>query len=127
MGQGILNPPSVEGWHGAEEWVNTGAMMQRVNYASKVLGDVSRPGVTAMLEAVKPLVEDGDAGAVVDECLSLLGYLELDDETREAIVNFAREQIGGLSGQGEARNAAAGQVVVAVLQLCVATREFQLA
>ena len=31
MGQGLLNPPSVEGWQGGSEWINTGAYVQRVN------------------------------------------------------------------------------------------------
>ncbi len=127
MGQGLLNPPSVEGWHGAEEWVNTGAMMQRVNYASKVLGDLSRPGVRAIVDAVMPLTDDGDAGTMVDECLAHLGHLELDTETREAVVNFAREQMAELPGGGKAKRAEVEQVVIAVLQLSVATREFQLA
>ena len=32
MGQDLLNPPSVEGWHTGAEWINSGALMRRVNF-----------------------------------------------------------------------------------------------
>ena len=38
MGQALLSPPSVEGWQGGEEWINTGAYVQRVNFASEASG-----------------------------------------------------------------------------------------
>ena len=34
MGQSLLAPPSVEGWHEGQEWINTGALMERINFAS---------------------------------------------------------------------------------------------
>ena len=45
MGQEILNPPSVEGWHTGAEWINSGTLMKRINFAAGMLGDVSRPGI----------------------------------------------------------------------------------
>src|SRR5215831_1516720 len=47
MGQDLLNPPSVEGWHTGVEWINSGSLMQRVNFtaalASRSFSTVSRP------------------------------------------------------------------------------------
>ena len=45
MGQDLLNPPSVEGWHTGKEWIDTGILVERVNFAAEQLGDVSQPGV----------------------------------------------------------------------------------
>ena len=121
MGQSLLAPPSVEGWQGGDEWVSTGSMMQRVNYASKVLGNVARPGVRRIVEAIREAVSSADAGQLVDACLEHLGYLELEDDTRNEIVAFARDQIGA------AGEHSVDTVVLSILQLAVATREYQLA
>ena len=128
MGQGLLAPPSVDGWQGGEEWVSTGAMMQRVNYASKVIGDMSRPGVKKIIAEVNRTCVTRDAETLVDECLQHLGYIELGEETRREIVGFAREQISQLpQSGGKASESAVEKTVIAVLQLAVSTREFQLA
>ena len=31
MGQSLLNPPSVEGWHSGLEWIDTGNLVERIN------------------------------------------------------------------------------------------------
>ena len=36
MGQDILDPPSVEGWHTGEEWINSGALVERVNFVGRL-------------------------------------------------------------------------------------------
>ena len=45
MGQDILDPPSVEGWHTGREWINSGALVKRVNFVSDRLSDTALPGV----------------------------------------------------------------------------------
>ena len=39
MGQALLRPPSVEGWQGGSEWINTGAYVERINFASRILNN----------------------------------------------------------------------------------------
>ena len=71
MGQELNNPPSVEGWHQGVEWIDTGTLMERINFASEQLGDISKPGVMAMVDSI---VADGGNGArsemMVSRCLS---------------------------------------------------------
>jgi len=69
MGQDLLNPPSVEGWHTGAEWINSGSLMRRVNFTAELVGDVSRPGIKNMVDR---LIANGDtsAEAVVDSCLT---------------------------------------------------------
>ena len=43
MGQELLNPPSVEGWHQGTEWINTGSLTERLNFASKQITNISNP------------------------------------------------------------------------------------
>ena len=52
MGQTLLAPPSVEGWMGANDWISTGSMVQRVNFASEIMGDLDRPGIRKIVDQV---------------------------------------------------------------------------
>ena len=50
MGQGIFQPPSVEGWHEGAEWIDSGALVERVNFVGRELGDPGNPGVKAIID-----------------------------------------------------------------------------
>src|SRR5262245_38269902 len=53
MGQELLNPPSVEGWHTGAEWINSGTLMKRINFAAGLLGDTNRPGIGKLIDRLK--------------------------------------------------------------------------
>ena len=69
MGQELLNPPSVEGWHTGAEWINSGALMKRINFAAAMLGDFSRPGMCALLNRIQSQGDLSPEG-LVDSCLT---------------------------------------------------------
>jgi uncharacterized protein (DUF1800 family) len=41
MGQDLLNPPSVEGWHTGQEWINSGSLMSRANFVAEQVGNTT--------------------------------------------------------------------------------------
>ena len=53
MGQQLLDPPSVEGWHTGVEWVTTGSLVSRVNFAAAEFADPQRPGVESMIRGIR--------------------------------------------------------------------------
>src|SRR6185503_13752196 len=53
MGEMLLNPPSVEGWHTGKEWIDTGILVERVNFASDQVGDVDKPGIRRIVERLR--------------------------------------------------------------------------
>ncbi|HEY7492521.1 MAG TPA: DUF1800 domain-containing protein [Candidatus Tectomicrobia bacterium] len=119
MGQDLLNPPSVEGWHTGSEWINSGSLMSRINFAADMVGNTSLPGVRDMINRLKaqgPLSPE----ALVDACLELLGPLEVGQDTRQELVEHAH---GGGALQWNAADAE--QRVAEMLQLIVAMREYQ--
>ena len=67
MGQDLMNPPSVEGWHMGKEWIDTGILVERVNFGAKQLGDISKPGVQRLLERLRarPGVQSGGTGGAL--------------------------------------------------------------
>jgi uncharacterized protein (DUF1800 family) len=123
MGQDLLNPPSVEGWHTGKEWIDTGILVERINFAAGQVGDATKPGVRKIIERLRGMGELTPE-QFVDACLDLMGPMDVSDTTRDALLTAARK--GGnlrFTGPGDS---AAEQRVTEMLQLIVATREFQL-
>ena len=125
MGQDLLNPPSVEGWHTGAEWINSGSLMRRVNFTADLVGDVTRPGIKSLIENLTARGERTPE-KVVDSCLDLMGPLEVQPESRDELIDFVGT--GGefgwdTGGQLEASKARVSEL----LQLIVSLREYQYA
>jgi hypothetical protein len=123
MGQGLLNPPTVEGWHEAEEWIDSGALVERVNFVANELADISQPGVQAIIGKLA----DANGGTlppdeVVDHCLNQMGAIAVSENTRAALVDHVGEQ-GDLSLTKDDSEDRVGEL----LGLIAATREYQMA
>jgi hypothetical protein len=124
MGMDLLNPPTVEGWHTGAEWINSGTLIDRINFAAGLLGDTELPGVKSIIgrlmggsDAVRP--ED-----FVDGCLDLTGPLTVAEETRSELV--AHVQSGGELRHGsESERQNFSQRTGEMLQFIATTSEFQ--
>jgi hypothetical protein len=124
MGQDLLNPPSVEGWHTGKEWINSGSLMARINFMAEKVGDTSAPGVRGIIDRLKA---KGSLSPeqLVDGCLDLLGPVEVGADTKQQLMSQANEwgQTSWDNGKAQIANQHVGQM----LQLIVATREYQFA
>jgi uncharacterized protein (DUF1800 family) len=123
MGQDLLNPPSVEGWHTGKEWIDTGCLVERINFAAQQVGDLSKPGVRFILDrlrAASPLTPE----RLVDSCLDLVGPLAAPEDVRQALIDHVRP--GGDLRFGPQEDATSAQRVSELLQLIVASRQYQL-
>ena len=128
MGQGLLRPPTVEGWHEGVEWIDSGALVERVNFVAKVLSDVKSPGVRSIIDWLEAGADDGvlNPSDLADGCLDLLGPIQVSDETRSVLVDYAA-RLGDLDLNGHQPGDQAEQRVGNMLRLVAATREYQLA
>ena len=127
MGQGIFQPPSVEGWHEGAEWIDSGALVERVNFVGQELGNPGNPGVKAIIDR---MARDADGPlspqAQVAGCADLIGPLEISDTTRNSLHEFASRQ-GEADLREGVRTEADEQRIANLLRLLTATREYQLA
>ena len=128
MGQGLLRPPTVEGWHEGAEWIDSGALVERVNFVTKELSDVRSPGVRSIIDRLEASSDQGvlHPAALADGCLDLLGPIEVSEETRSVLVEYA-DRLGDLDLKGHQLGDEAEQRVGNMLRLVAATREYQLA
>jgi len=126
MGQYLLAPPTVEGWHEGLEWIDSGALVERVNFAASELGDVTKPRVRSIIDRLADEGEVLTPDGLVDRCLDLVGPIPVAEETRSALVEFA-----GLNGDLDLSTRVEGDElerrVGDVLRLIASTREYQLA
>ena len=125
MGQEVLNPPSVEGWHTGREWINSGSLMRRINFVADLVGDTSLPGVQSI---VGRLQDAGDisTGEFVDTCLDLMGPLDLAPATRQELIDHA-EIDGDLIWSTDKDAEFSTMRVSEMLQLIVSLRDYQYA
>ena len=114
MGQTLINPPSVEGWHQGTEWVDTGTAVERINYASEHLGNDEAPGVRDMITRVAG--SGGGPEGMVQRCLDEMGAISVSDDTRAALVQYA---------QGADIDSQSGEGLGELMEMVAATPDFQ--
>ena len=126
MGQDLLNPPSVEGWHTGREWINSGALVRRVNFVADYVRDTDLPGIQ---DIVRRITSDGTAITVetlVDRCLDLMGPVEVSEETRASLIRKCGGD-GEVSWETEGDYAGVSRRIGELLALIAGTREYQFA
>ncbi|MEC9107453.1 MAG: DUF1800 domain-containing protein [Chloroflexota bacterium] len=110
MGQPLLNPTSVEGWQGGEEWINTGSVIERINFCSDVLGDSKKVLVRKILKR----------NAQKEDLLRIsceeLGYFELHESTEKELISYINDNEFKIDEE----------YVGILLKLIVSSREFQM-
>ena len=126
MGQTLMDPPSVEGWHTGKEWIDGGTLMERVNFAVEHVGDASRPGVRDIVDRLAAGGGSLSAEAFVDSCLDLAGPLDVDEATRSTLLELAEKDGEIRFDSAEERERAASRVA-RMLSLIVAAPEYQFA
>ena len=126
MGQEILNPPTVEGWHTGREWIDTGNLVERINAAGAEMRDTSRPGVRAIIERVRSAGPVLPPRPLAEACLDAMGMFEVSEGTMDSLVALAAPW-GNVRFDRPDGVACAEERIAELLQLIVASREYQLA
>jgi hypothetical protein len=116
-----MNPPTVEGWHTGAEWIDSGTLVERINFAADQVGNTSLPGIQ---DIVSRLGSEEVAGAenIVDRCLEMVGAYELAPETRAQLIDYASSNGNPAIGTPEY-----SETIAQTLQLIVSTQEYQFA
>ena len=125
MGQTLLNPPTVEGWHTGKEWIDTAGLVERVNFIAEKLSDQSNPGVSQMVDRIANGRSEFTTAELLESCAYEVGGVELEDRTLDAL----RDHVGGDTTfrlDAETSRARFGETASDLIGLIGASREFQL-
>ena len=126
MGQTLLNPPTVEGWHEGTEWINSGALVERVNFAANEVSDVSKPGVRSIIDRLASY--DGGnftPDELVDSCLDIMGTGDMSADTRALLVGHVASK-GNVALKERKAGDDSEKRVGELLGLIASTTEYQL-
>ena len=126
MGQKLMDPPSVEGWHTGKEWVDGGTLTERVNFAVEQMLDTSKPGVQSIVKRIGASGEPVAPADFVERCLDLTGPIEASEETKQTLQEFAESE-GALTFGSEDERSESEARIGRMLQLIVASPEYQFA
>jgi uncharacterized protein (DUF1800 family) len=117
MGQHLLNPPGVEGWHEGEEWVDSGSLIERVNFAASEMGRLDSAGIKRMVELVETAGDDIQPEQFVEACLDALGAIDIGADTKSVLTDHAAQSGSDADGSTDR--------IVEMLQLIVSTPDYQ--
>ena len=123
QGQELINPPSVEGWHTGAEWIDSGSLVRRINFAADRLSNIDMPGVQSIIGRIKA---QGSISSeeFVDSCLDLIGPQYVTEMTHQELISLAKGE-GELSWDTEETSSTSAQRVGEMLALIAASREYQ--
>ena len=119
MGQDLMNPPTVEGWHTGREWIDSGTLVERINFTADAVGNTSHPGIQSIIQRLGSQGPTITAEQLVDGCLDMLGAYVLADVTRNELLALAKADGDLRTGTPEFETRV-GQM----LQSIVATTEY---
>ena len=126
MGQHLMTPPTVEGWHTGKEWIDGGTLNERVNFAVNQMDDYTKPGIQAMVDRLGAEGNPLSPEEFVDRLLDLVGPIEVAGETRGGLLEHA-ESGGDLRFDTESDWRESGLRVSRMLQLIVSSIDYQFA
>ena len=126
MGQELMNPPTVEGWHTGKEWIDGGTLNERVNFAVNQLSDVTKPGIKDIIDRLGAEAASLSPEEFVNRCLDLVGPIDVGDETRAGLLKYAASEGSLRFGSDSEREQSAARIG-RMLQLIAASREYQFA
>ena len=126
MGQQLMNPPTVEGWHTGHEWIDGGTLNERINFAVNQFNDLDKPGIKDIVDRLGQRSGKLSPEEFVDGCLDLVGPVEVSDNSRNALLRYANAAGDIRFDSEQAKNESAVHVG-RMLQLIVSTREYQFA
>ena len=91
MGQHLLNPPTVEGWHTGKEWIDGGTLNERVNFAVSEMNDPTKLGIQEIINKIKSSENEITSEHLVDLCIELLGQSNITSKTKNNLIEYSNK------------------------------------
>ena len=123
MGQSVLDPPSVEGWHTGAEWIDSGSLVRRINFVADRVSDLRMPGVQDIVGRIRSCGTINPE-RLVEESLDLMGPLHVKDETHQELLVHAQRG-GDLTWEANGDGETSAARVAEMLGLIAASKEYQ--
>jgi len=124
MGMDLMNPPTVEGWHTGREWIDSGTLVERINFASDMLGNTELEGVKSLVNRLMGMGDKLSPEEFVNGCLDLTGPVVVTSDTMSQLIAHATQE-GELSHGNDKEQSDFTRRTGEMFQMIAATAEFQ--
>ena len=127
MGQSLLNPPSVEGWHEGTEWINSGSIVERVNFSHKIWSNTNSSEIKDITNRLAVHTEL-DPESAVNLCFSFMGIPDknIEESTYNAIVtNTQKKGSIKFGNNSTSEHEFAEKRISEILGLIASSKEYQ--
>ena len=123
MGQSLLDPPSVEGWHTGAEWIDSGSLVRRINFVAERVSDLGMPGIQDIVNRIQ---SQGTLSSeeLVESCLDLMGPVSVGETTLRELIAHAEHEGSVRQGTQQEPETSARRIAD-LLALIAASREYQ--
>jgi len=121
MGMELFNPPDVSGWQLHTRWLITSTLLQRFNLAGLIADSDSAVSQEKLRGFTRPT-----ADGTVENLLSLLGPLEVDDDARRILSDYLQTDDQGNRIEFVVNDATLRKYVRGLLHIVMCTQEFQM-
>lgn len=119
MGQELFNPPTVFGWNGGLEWINSTTMLARMNFAGALAESRGSAGVNPALILAQNRLTSPEQ--MVDYFSRTLGPVPYSAEVRADLAGYIRQTTGNSTADSLDTR------VRGLIHLMLGTAEYQLA
>ena len=124
MGMDLMNPPTVEGWHTGHEWIDSGTLVERINFAADYLGKTSLSGVQTMINNLMGQASSLTPEEFVNGCIDQVGCLNITEDTKQELLTHANRD-GNLTHANDAEKGEFARRSGEMFQMLAATSEYQ--
>ena len=105
------------------EWITSGSIVDRVNFAARHYGNEKSTGVIKLILRIRSkLGEDYTSDQLIEPCLSSMGELKISEATYQTLLAIADEAIENPDAKGSVSDKSVSEI----FRLIVSSREFQM-
>src|SRR5262249_9567396 len=126
QGQVLFNPPSVKGWDGGLDWINTSSLLNRFNFANNLVTNRTGKGSAVNPTTLLNGTNLKSPTSVVDYFVKLLGLYDVDESVTKALKKYLKQSDDGSSGTFKLDAATIDKKIPGLIHLILSLPDYQL-
>jgi len=125
QGQTLFNPPSVSGWDGDIEWINTSTLLNRLNFSNTLTSNRGTRGSTIDPKALIGSSKIATSKEVVNFFLKQLALYDVDSATNKTLRKYLDQNDDGSKGKFTLNDASIDKKVRGLIHLILTLPDYQ--
>lgn len=126
QGQTLFNPPSVSGWDGGIEWINTSTLLNRLNFSNILASNRASRGSTIDPKALIGNAKLSTSKDTVNFFLKQLALYDVDSATNKNLRKYLDSNDDGSKGKFSLTDASIDKKVRGLIHLILSLPDYQL-